>query len=287
MWPLNKANLAADAYRTVLNQLDPGFIYDVQFLIENLVIEHAGTQNTANTIAVNSTFVTKTDVISAEYPRAGTDHFGERGLAKASRVSDLQPQTASLNQGIPRRTVLVAEAVRRLSGRYARGDGMGEGGPGMLDQALIALAASGGTALVSAAGTDAWTGLRQAVAHWFGRGDAHREQAELDRLDQTAACVQASDPGEAERTRNRQEVVWQTRMETLLESLDAAERERAAEQLRSLLAHHAPQSGVMAGAGGLAANTVDIHADHGSIAGGVIHGGAHIGPPSLPDPPQG
>ncbi|MFD0416839.1 hypothetical protein [Streptomyces sp. NPDC127108] len=157
----------------------------------------------------------------------------------------------------------------------------------MLDQALTALAASGGAALVSAAGTDAWAGLRQAVARWFGRGDAQREQVELERLDETAACVDVADAAEAERARGRAEVVWQTRMETLLEGLDAAERERAAEELRSLLAQHAPQSGVVAGAGGLAANTVDIHAEQGAIAGGVIHGGAHIGPPPVPDPPQG
>ncbi|MFE9440823.1 hypothetical protein ACFYO2_17840 [Streptomyces sp. NPDC006602] len=157
----------------------------------------------------------------------------------------------------------------------------------MLDQALIALAASGGTALVGAAGTDAWRGLRQAVARWFGRGDAQREQVELERLDQTAAAVQATDSAEAEQARNRQEVAWQTRIEALLESLGGTERERAAEQLRSLLAQHAAQSGVAAGPGGLAANTVDVHAEQGSIAAGVIHGGAQIGTPPMPAPPQG
>jgi hypothetical protein len=157
----------------------------------------------------------------------------------------------------------------------------------VLDQALIALAASGGTALVQAAGTDAWTGLRQAVAGWFGRGDAQREQAELERLDQTAGSVQAADPGEVERVRDRQEIVWQTRIETLLENLDAAQREQAAEELRAVLAEHAPQPGVSAGRGGLAANMVDIRADRGAIAGGVINGGAQIGHPQLPGPSQG
>ncbi|MFE7582224.1 hypothetical protein ACFU5Y_11785 [Streptomyces gardneri] len=157
----------------------------------------------------------------------------------------------------------------------------------MLEQALAVLAAAGGTAVVQAAGTDAWAGMRQAVARWFGRGDTQRAEAELERLDQTAVAVQAADPAEAEQSRNRQEAVWQTRIETVLESLDGAERERAAEQLRSLLAEYAPQSGVAAGPGGLAANTVDIHAEQGSIAAGVIHGGAQIGPPLAPDPPQG
>lgn len=157
----------------------------------------------------------------------------------------------------------------------------------MLDQALVALAASGGTALVSAAGTDAWASLRQALARWFGRGDGQREQAELERLDQTAASVQARDSAETERARTRLEAAWQARIETLLESLDVAERERAAEDLRGLLARHAPHSGPVAGAGGLAANRVDIRAEQGAIAGGVIHGGAQIGNPPLPDPSQG
>ncbi|MEW2266101.1 hypothetical protein ACGF5T_30620 [Streptomyces sp. NPDC047853] len=157
----------------------------------------------------------------------------------------------------------------------------------MIEQALIALAASGGTALVQAAGTDAWTGLRQAVAGWFGRGDVQRERAELERLDQTADIVQAAGQGEVERVRDRQEAVWQTRIETLLENLDAAQREQAAEELRAVLAQHASQPGVSAGQGGLAANTVDVRADRGSIAGGVINGGAQISNPRLPDPPQG
>ncbi|MER5259973.1 hypothetical protein [Streptomyces sp. NPDC002855] len=157
----------------------------------------------------------------------------------------------------------------------------------MLDQTLVALATSGGMALVAAAGTDAWSGLRQAVARWFSRGDAQREQAELERLDQTAAAVQADDAAEAQQARTRQQVAWQTRIETLLERLDDAEREETAEELRSLLAQHAPEGDVIAGAGGLVANTVDIRAEQGSIAAGVLHGGAQIGPPRLPDPPQG
>ncbi|MFF9898438.1 hypothetical protein [Streptomyces longispororuber] len=157
----------------------------------------------------------------------------------------------------------------------------------MLDQVLAALAASGGTAVVQAAGTDAWAGLRQAVAGWFGRGDAERERVELERLDQTAASVHNAEPGEVERVRGRQEVVWQSRIETLLENLDPVQREQAAEELRGLLAQHAVPPGVSAGQGGLAAHTVDIRADRGSIAGGVINDGAHINHPSLPDPPQG
>ncbi|MER8002627.1 hypothetical protein [Streptomyces sp. NPDC095613] len=158
----------------------------------------------------------------------------------------------------------------------------------MLDQVLTALAASGGTAVVTAAGTDAWAGLRQAVARWFGRGDAQREQAELERLDQTRASLEAADAAEAERARIRLEASWQARIEAALESLNEGERDQAGDHLRGLLAQHAPQGAVAAGRGGLAVGgNVDIRADGGSIAAGVIHGGAHIGTPPVPDPSQG
>ncbi|WP_405407613.1 hypothetical protein [Streptomyces decoyicus] len=158
----------------------------------------------------------------------------------------------------------------------------------MLDQALTALAASGGTAVVTAAGTEAWTGLRQAVARWFGRGDAQREQTELQRLDQTGTALQDADPAEAERVRIRLEASWQARIEAVLESLRKAERDQAADRLRDLLAQHAPQGAVTAGPGGLAVGgDMDIRADGGSIAAGVIHGGAYTGTPPVPDPSQG
>ncbi|KUL69397.1 MULTISPECIES: hypothetical protein [unclassified Streptomyces] len=158
----------------------------------------------------------------------------------------------------------------------------------MLMEALAPLAAAGGTAVVQAAGTDAWNGFRQAVARWFGQGDAQREQAALDRLDQTATALQTTDPAEAERMWISQEVSWQARVETVLEDLDEAERDRAADQLRDLLAEYVPQIGVAVGQGGLGAGRdVKIHARDNSIAAGVLHGGARIGPPPTPDPPQG
>ena len=159
----------------------------------------------------------------------------------------------------------------------------------MLAEAMMALASAGGTAVVGAAGTDAWEGFRQQVARFFARGDHQRESAELERLDQTAAALGAIDTGDAERIRIRHEASWQTRFEALLESLDEAEREAVAAQLRGILDEQAKASyAVSAQSGGLAAGgNIDIRADSGSIAGGVIHGGASIGTPSKPDPSQG
>ncbi|MGI5196306.1 hypothetical protein ACQEVY_22095 [Streptomyces sp. CA-288835] len=158
----------------------------------------------------------------------------------------------------------------------------------MLEEALLSAAAAGGIAVVEAAGTEAWTGLRQAIAGWFGRGNEQRAQAELERLDQTASALEASDADATDRVRIRQEAIWQARIEATLESLDEAERDQAADELTTLLAQHTPHSGVSAGQDGLAVGgNVNIQAEGGSIAAGVIHGGAQIGRPPVPDPSQG
>lgn len=160
----------------------------------------------------------------------------------------------------------------------------------MLAEAMMALAAAGGSAVVQAAGTDAWTSFRQRVAAWFGRGDTERERAELERLDQTATALTAASPDGVERVRIRQEASWETLFVMLLESLDDAEREQAATQLRALLEEQVAgaSSGVSAGAGGVAAGgDISVRAEQGSIAAAVINGGASIGTPSQPDPSQG
>ncbi|CAM5396151.1 putative protein OS=Streptomyces alboniger OX=132473 GN=CP975_29660 PE=4 SV=1 [Streptomyces alboniger] len=158
----------------------------------------------------------------------------------------------------------------------------------MLEQALAVLAESGGTAVVQAAGTDMWAGLRQALARWFGRGDGRREQVELERLDQAAGELEVAGTTVTERVRIRQEAMWQVRIEALLESLDAAERAQAAEDLRVLLAQHTGQGAVSAGQGGLAVHgSVNVNADRNSIGAAVLNGDAHIDRPQVPDPSQG
>ncbi|MFD6131189.1 hypothetical protein, partial [Streptomyces diastaticus] len=117
---------------------------------------------------------------------------------------------------------------------------------------MTALATAGGTAVVQAAGTDAWTGVRQQVARWFGRGNPQREHAELERLEQTAGELEAARPTEVERVRIRQESAWQGRIEALLESLEDGERARIADELRTLLVQQTSHSSVSAGQSGLA-----------------------------------
>ncbi|WP_435971543.1 hypothetical protein [Streptomyces sp. Qhu_M48] len=161
----------------------------------------------------------------------------------------------------------------------------------MLEQALVALAGAGGVAVVQAAGTDAWAGLRQAVAQWFGRGDGQRRQAELERLDRTAAELAAArDDGgaSAERVRARHDAVWQSRIEDLLEQLPEEERNHAADALRELLRRHGPRGGGAEGGGGIAVQgDLRIQADRGSVAFGIAHGDVTVSGPPAPDPTQG
>ncbi|MER5502820.1 hypothetical protein ABT096_37345 [Streptomyces sp. NPDC002561] len=157
----------------------------------------------------------------------------------------------------------------------------------MLDQAMAALAAAGGAAVVQAAGTDMWTGLRKSVASWFGRGDEQRERAELERLDQAANELDTAEGAGAEQVRIRQQAAWQVRIETLLESLDEAGRARASEELRALLTQHARYGEVSVGDGGQAVvGNVTIFADHGSAAAWNM-GNVTLGNPPQPGPQQG
>ncbi|MGW8777067.1 hypothetical protein ACWGNM_03225 [Streptomyces sp. NPDC055796] len=105
----------------------------------------------------------------------------------------------------------------------------------MLPEALTTLAAAGGTAVVQAAMSDAWSEVRCRVAGFFGRGDSTREQAELERLDQTADVLAGANQHAVEQVRMRQGISWQTRFEMFLESLPEDQRETAEVQLRELI----------------------------------------------------
>jgi hypothetical protein len=161
----------------------------------------------------------------------------------------------------------------------------------MLEETLVALAAAGGTAVVQAAGTDAWIGFRTRMAKLLGRGDAQRERAELARLDQMAASLEAADPSDAERLRLRHESSWQVRLEILLEDLGSEQRSQAVTELRHLV-HSVGGSidYVSAGTSGLAVGgNLEIAAGHGSVAAAIINGDVSLGDPhklTPPAPPQ-
>jgi len=148
----------------------------------------------------------------------------------------------------------------------------------MVAEALAALAAAGGGAIVQAASSEAWEGLRTRVAQLLGR-EPQSQQAVLERLDRTRTALEqaagsATDvadetdarAGVLERTVARQETAWQTRIEDFLDGLDDTEREEAAAQLRALLDWAAAQR-AQSGAAPAAA-TVVMNAnvrDHGRV----------------------
>ncbi|WP_405454378.1 hypothetical protein OG399_45030 [Streptomyces achromogenes] len=143
----------------------------------------------------------------------------------------------------------------------------------MLAEALTGLAAAGGGAVVQAAGTDAWNELRRRVGLMFGRGDATRAQAELERLEHTARVLAADGAGDTAAERLRQEGLWAGRFEALLEGLDDAGRDRAAGELHELLAFAAASSGDTAVATGRA-----VAHGGGSAVSGIKKSAGALGP---------
>ncbi|MFE5595668.1 hypothetical protein [Streptomyces sp. NPDC056549] len=157
----------------------------------------------------------------------------------------------------------------------------------MLAEGLAVLAAAGGAAVVQAAGTSAWQGLQQSVAQWFARGDGTRQRVELERLDRSAAALEAAQDYEQADVRSSQQGAWQARFEQALENLSDSEREEAAEILRALLQTHAPADGAETPTDGpTIRGNVDIRADHGSAAALQMRD-VTVGTPPQPGPQQG
>ncbi|MFC9391199.1 hypothetical protein [Streptomyces venezuelae] len=160
----------------------------------------------------------------------------------------------------------------------------------MLSEALTVLATTSGTAVIQAAGTDAWTGLRERVARLFGRRSERAEQATLERLDRTAAELEGATDDSAEQIQATLRSSWRDRLVELLEELDDTQRDEVAEELRQIVAASGarpPASAPTAGDGGIAVGgSINNRADGGSIAAAVINGGVTLGP-SQPGRSQG
>ncbi|MFJ4836359.1 hypothetical protein ACIP79_41680 [Streptomyces sp. NPDC088747] len=144
--------------------------------------------------------------------------------------------------------------------------------------------------MVQAVGTDAWAAVRHQTALLLGRGDAERQQAELQRLDQTEAGLSSS--------QNLQrppayywEGMWRAHLEEFLGRLSAEELSGATAELDSLVRQFgtpARAEPTSATHGGLAAGKdVSVRAEGGSVAGGVLRvdGGIQLSPP-FPRGPQ-
>jgi hypothetical protein len=145
---------------------------------------------------------------------------------------------------------------------------------------LAALAAMAGTALVQAMVTDGWEGIRGRVTRLFGCGEP--DKAIERRLDATRQQLAATSPAELERAQAALAAQWQTRFEDLLADHPEAEAELAAlvQELRPVISSAADHS---VAAGG----DVNVSADHGSVAAGVIHGDVTLPGPPAPGPAGG
>ncbi|MEV6974551.1 hypothetical protein [Kitasatospora sp. NPDC093806] len=128
----------------------------------------------------------------------------------------------------------------------------------MLEDALIALAQAGGSAVVQAAGTSAWNGIAARFPGLFGRrgGDEQSNEpveAEPARLRRTReALAAAEDPS---RARAVQEGVWQERFRELVEEADGTERALLAAELLALVQLATATTGDTAAATGSARAT--------------------------------
>ncbi|WP_306334990.1 hypothetical protein [Streptomyces sp. KL118A] len=165
----------------------------------------------------------------------------------------------------------------------------------MLDDAMTALAAEGSAAVVQAAGTDAWGGVRGPVARWFGRGDPARERAELARLDRTDTQLTGVEGDLGRRLRGDERISWRTRFEIALDDLDDGVRRALGDELRELvkelratIARSGPTVGHLTASGPGAQATLGSVVNYGSPVNiGEMHGDLRLDRPSPPDPAEG
>jgi hypothetical protein len=109
----------------------------------------------------------------------------------------------------------------------------------MLAEALTALAAAGGTAVVSAMATDAWGAVRTRTARLFGRGDKKREAAAEERLNRAREEMAKLSGAELDQASARQQAAWSARLADLLEDHPETETELRAlvEYAQSQMTH--------------------------------------------------
>lgn len=154
-----------------------------------------------------------------------------------------------------------------------------------LAAALIALAALAGNTVVTAAVTDAWESARKGFARLLGRGDPGKTKLAEKRLAETHDQLTQAAGADLERIRAALVAQWVTRMADLLEEDPGVEADlrTLVQQIQAQL----PAGTVSAADHAVAAGRdVNISADRGGIAAGVIHGNVAPPGPTHPGPAQ-
>lgn len=146
---------------------------------------------------------------------------------------------------------------------------------------ISSLAALAGNTLVTAAVTDAWETTRHMFARLFGRGT--QDSATERRLEATHSQLASAPPADLEQVQAYLASQWAVRLTDLLEDDPGAEAELRAlvEEIRAMLRLGMPSAVDHSVA---AAGDVNIRADRGSVAGGVIQGNVASPGPTGPDP---
>ena len=137
--------------------------------------------------------------------------------------------------------------------------------------------------MVTAAVTDAWEAARKGFARLLGRGDPGTAQLAEQRLAETRDQLTRATGADLERTRTALESQWVTRLTDLLEENPGVEADLRAlvEQVQARL----PAGLVSAADHAVAAGRdVNISADRGGLAAGVIHGNVAPPGPTHPGP---
>lgn len=152
-----------------------------------------------------------------------------------------------------------------------------------LAAALVALATLAGNTVVTAAMTDAWESARKGFARLLGRGDSARTKLAEERLAETHNQLAQAAGAALAQTRAALAAQWVTRMADLLEEDPGVEVD-----LRTLVQQvqaQMPAGAVSAADHAVAAGRdVNISADHGGIAAGVIQGIVAPSGPTHPGP---
>ena len=95
----------------------------------------------------------------------------------------------------------------------------------MLTETLSALAAAGGTTVVTAMATDGWSAVKQRVPRLFGRVDPTRVAVVDGQLDDDADTVAGAPEAEREQAQAELAPAWRRRFVRLLEEQPSAEAE--------------------------------------------------------------